>query len=352
MASTTEKTVIAAFGSANEAEAAARDLQSAGIPQQNIFLESQSASGSGGYSTRSSHHEGGVAGWFKSLFQDEGETDRSRYEQAIGSGNYILSVDANEAQLDSIETILNRHNPVDVSTDQATAEGEPARAAGAAATTSGAAITGAVPVVEEELQVGKRRVLRGGVRVYSRVVEQPVQESVNLQEEHVRVDRRKVDRPASAEDLTGNREQVIEVQEFAEQPVVSKQARVVEEVRVGKETTQRTENVSDTVRHTEVHVEPIASETSTGRSAGSSPYDQDFRTDFKSRYGGSGSYDDYSPAYQYGYESASDPRYKGRRYEDVENDLRSEYSRRNPNSTWEKMKDSVRYGWEKVTGNR
>ncbi len=211
---------------------------------------------------------------------------------------------------------------------------------------------GAVPVVEEELQVGKRRVLRGGVRVYSRVVEQPVQESVNLQEEHVRVDRRKVDRPASAEDFAGNREQVIEVQEFAEQPVVSKQARVVEEVRVGKETTQRTENVSDTVRHTEVHVEPIASETSTGRSVGSSPYDQDFRSDFKSRYGGSGSYDDYSPAYQYGYEAASDPRYKGRRYEDVENDLRSEYSRRNPNSTWEKMKDSVRYGWEKVTGNR
>jgi len=34
----------------------------------------------------------------------------------------------------------------------------------------------------------------------------------------------------------------------------------------------------------------------------------------------------------------------------VESDLRADYGRRYPNSTWDKMKNSIRYGWDKVTG--
>ena len=116
--------------------------------------------------------------------------------------------------------------------------------------------TAAIPVVEEELAVGKREVERGGVRVRTEVQERPVQEQVNLREEHVRVERRPVDRPATQADI--NRAQqsgTIEVREKAEQPVVQKQARVVEEVVVGKEATQRTETVRDTVRRTDVEVE-------------------------------------------------------------------------------------------------
>ena len=96
------------------------------------------------------------------------------------------------------------------------------------------------PVVEEELQIGKRVVRRGGVRVYSRVVEQPVEENVSLREEHVRVERRPVNRPAEAGDTGRLREQSIEVTEMAEEPVVQKRTRVREEVVVGKETKQRT----------------------------------------------------------------------------------------------------------------
>jgi uncharacterized protein (TIGR02271 family) len=213
--------------------------------------------------------------------------------------------------------------------------------------------------VEEELQVGKRRVLRGGVRVYSRVIEQPVEESVNLQEERVRVDRRPVDRPATEADFRTGQEQVVEVEEYAEQPVVAKQARVVEEVRVGKEVSQRSETVRDTVRRTEVDVEQIPGTASTAGTAtgaaatgtGAAFDDSDFRRDFQTNYGTSGaSYDTYAPAYRYGYDMASDPRYKGRSFSDVENDLREDYGRRYPNSTWDKMKNSIRYGWDKVTG--
>jgi hypothetical protein len=59
-----------------------------------------------------------------------------------------------------------------------------------------------------------------------------------------------------------------------------------------------------------------------------------------------------APAYEHGYRSASDPRYRGRSWSDVENDLRTDYERSYPNGAWEKTKDAVRYGWEKVTGKR
>jgi uncharacterized protein (TIGR02271 family) len=117
-----------------------------------------------------------------------------------------------------------------------------------------------VPVVEEELQVGKREVERGGVRVESRVEERPVEEQVTLREEHVRVERRPVDRPVGdAEGLF--REGTLEVSERAEVPVVAKEARVVEEVVVNKEVGERTETVRDTVRRTDVNVEEVEGTT-------------------------------------------------------------------------------------------
>jgi uncharacterized protein (TIGR02271 family) len=115
-----------------------------------------------------------------------------------------------------------------------------------------------VPVVEEELKVGKREVERGGVRVQTNVEEKPVEQQVNLREEHVRVERRPVDRPATQADVNhALHGRTVEVREHAEQPVVQKEARVVEEVVVGKEATQRTETVRDTVRRTDVDVENV-----------------------------------------------------------------------------------------------
>lgn len=111
-----------------------------------------------------------------------------------------------------------------------------------------------IPVVEEELKVGKREVERGGVRVESRVEETPVEKDVHLREEHVHVERRPVDRPVTNADQVF-KEGTIEVTEKVEEPVVSKTARVVEEVVIGKEAEERTETVRDTVRRTDVDVQ-------------------------------------------------------------------------------------------------
>jgi uncharacterized protein (TIGR02271 family) len=201
----------------------------------------------------------------------------------------------------------------------------------------------AIPVVQEDLKIGKREVQRGGVRVFSRVVETPVDETVNLREEHVSVERRPVDQPISSADSTAFKEQSIEMRERAEEAVVQKSARVVEEVLVGKETTQRQENIHDTVRHTEVQVENL----------GAQDNDSYFRNDWQTNYSSlGGSYDDYAPAYSYGSQMRSDARYSNRSWDEVESDLRSDWDTRYGKggaSTWEKMKAAVRRGWDKVT---
>lgn len=128
--------------------------------------------------------------------------------------------------------------------------------AAAGAVTLGAGAAGEViPVIEERVRVGKRAVERGTVRVRSYVVEYPVQARVTLREERLRVDRHPVDRPAGAADGAAFRECLIEVSATGEEAVVSKEVRVVEEIKIRREATERVEVVNDTVRRTEVVVE-------------------------------------------------------------------------------------------------
>jgi stress response protein YsnF len=95
-----------------------------------------------------------------------------------------------------------------------------------------------IPVVEETVAVHKR----GGASA-------PCDG-----QERVEVERRPADRGLhSVEDAF--QERTIEMEEHREEPVVSKEARVKEELVVKRDVEQRTETVSDTVRSTEVEVE-------------------------------------------------------------------------------------------------
>ncbi len=131
-----------------------------------------------------------------------------------------------------------------------------------------------MPVVEEELRVGKREVESGGARVTTRVEETPVEEQVTVRDETVEVERRVVDRPASGADLAAFQEGTVEVRERYEEPVVEKEARVTGEVGIRKDVDERTETVQDTVRRTDVDVEDLSGKPGTrsseeGRSSAS-----------------------------------------------------------------------------------
>ncbi|WP_026630996.1 YsnF/AvaK domain-containing protein [Dyadobacter alkalitolerans] len=120
--------------------------------------------------------------------------------------------------------------------------------------------SGSLPVIKEELQVGKREIETGGVRLRSRIIERPVQESVRLRQEQVNVNRTPVDRIASESDFDTFTEGTIEMKEYAEIPVVNKEARVVEEVSLNKTVDERDEVINEMLRHTEVEAEDLTDE--------------------------------------------------------------------------------------------
>jgi uncharacterized protein (TIGR02271 family) len=115
-----------------------------------------------------------------------------------------------------------------------------------------------IPVMEEELTATVRPREAGAVRIEKDVVAEERTLEVPVTEERVRVERRVVDRPVTAADANAFEETVIDVPLRSETVDIQKQARVAEEVIVGKEAVQRTERVTDTVRREEVFVDEDA----------------------------------------------------------------------------------------------
>jgi len=368
---TTRHALVAVFPDRTTADSALQELMRNGFQSDQVEVSStddlarQVGSGNAGLSgTHRDTSGGGITGWFQRWFgsdTDKHEEDSTYYSEAARRGRAAVVVYADDDSLDRAADILNRSGAINIEdrdnipsqTDYRETSRVSEKVNDRADTRRGnIGTTESIPVVEEELQVGKRAVQRGAVRVYSRVMQQPVEEQVNLREERVRVDRHAVDRPATEADLQAADRDVIEVTETVEEPVVSKRSRVVEEVVVGKEVHDRTETVRDNVLRSEVHVEDGRGERQ--GDAVNTNFDADYRNDFQTRYGSDPNlrYEDYAPAYQYGYRMASDPRYRDRNFDDVSDQLRTDYLRNNPNSAWDRMKGAVRYGWEKVTGKR
>ncbi len=265
--------LVGIFDSQTQAEAAKAKLMAAGFPASALSMTGATAMSGASAQTSTAasdppHHEGAIARFFDSLFggDDDDDLDRrgytGRYTEAFKRGSYGVTVTvADDAEMAKAERILNEAGAVDIDekAQQWRKEGWTGSTTGKAASadTLEAGSTQKLSEVEEQLEVGKRTVARGGVRIFTRMTEVPVEESVRLREEHAQVERRDVDRPATEADLAAFKEGSLEVREMSEQAVVSKTARVVGEVEIGKTATEREETVRDTVRKTKVEVEKI-----------------------------------------------------------------------------------------------
>ena len=275
------QTITAMYDNRTEAEAAQAKLVAAGIPQSSIKLLAGTQTAQTGTSKGYDHNrdEGGFWASLKDAFMPE--EDRYTYSEGLSRGGTLLTVSAEDAHIDKAMDILEEHGSVDLDEREATwrregwsgygatsATGTSSTAAGATSSATTATAAGAtsargsatgetdyIPVVEEQLNVGKRVAEHGRVRVRSYAVETPVNEQVSLREENVHVERRAVDRPVTAADEALFADKTIEATERREEAVVSKDARVVEEVGIRKDATQRTETVTDKVRRTDVEVE-------------------------------------------------------------------------------------------------
>ncbi len=178
------------------------------------------------------------------LVEAGSDEDKARgYGKALETGGALIVADVDDAKADAA---LETMRQFEVLTPEALRERNSKQQGKQKA-----------QVIEEELEVGVTRTT-SGKRLKTEVSEREVEETVSLKEETVDVERSRVGRtlkPEEADKAFGER--TVEVTATTEKPVVSKQAHVVEEVSLSKQSGEREVTVSGTVRRQDVTVEDI-----------------------------------------------------------------------------------------------
>ena len=253
----TDQTIVAVYDTPAHAELAVQDLLQANVPESAIHRHAQEGSYAGSSTTATARTE--EPGFWASLFGGEPDHDTTVYDRSVSGGSNAVSVKVPDDHVTAVMDILERHNPIDIDEragsyglTQTTTTRAPLAAAAPMAGAKAATDGGTIQLSEETLAVGKRVVNRGTTRIRRFVVEMPVEEQVRLRDERVTIERHPVTDSRSATDSFSDK--VIEVTESAEEAVVSKTARVREEIGIKKEVTDRTETVRDTVRREDVEI--------------------------------------------------------------------------------------------------
>ena len=239
------QTVIGVFDSATEAQNAVSALKNAGFDSSQIDTSSQYNNSTYDYDTNTD--QGGIGSFFSSLF--DSDDDVKKYSTVASRGTVVTVHTSSNTNAMRAASILDQYGAIDAD------ERYTQYTSGTFNPDTISAGTKTIDIVEENLEVGKREVAGGGVRVRSMVIEKPVQETVRLRKEHVFVNRKPVNRAATEADFATFKEGTITMTETDEVAVVGKTARVVEEVTVGKDVDTVTETINDTVRKTDVVVE-------------------------------------------------------------------------------------------------
>ena len=308
------KTVVAIYNSMNEVQNAKNQLLNNGFSSNDIDISSGNA-----YPANSDSEESGVSRFFRNLFGNN-DDKRERYLK-VAEQNYLITVHAHsDEEAQKATKLLDDYGAIDVDENyqknffgRKDKDYYDARNETLAATDSGyknsnenyehthgnysradenLESTGegylarnnkvddkneeydarekrndnlvennkTIPIIEENITIGKKEVGTGGVRIRSRIVEKPIEENLRLREEHIHVERNKVDRQATEDELKNFKNQTVELTANREIPDVQKTSKVVEEVSLGKQVNHRDEIVRDKVRTTQVDVEDINSD--------------------------------------------------------------------------------------------
>ena len=273
--------VSAMFDSQAEAQRAVERLNQAGITSERI----RQVAGGSDTAARAGTVEDRNKGFWDSLedffFPDE---DRYAYAEGLSRGGYLVTVtDLGSAQYDSVLDILDDEGSVNLDEREQSWRSE--GWSGYQSSSYGASVGGlggragsmtdssltdasdasmaardyqsddaSIPVVKERIRIGKRDNSHGRVRVRAYTVEEPVSESVDLREDRVEIERRPVDRAVTGAEAAFQ-DRTLEAEEYREEAVVQKEARVVEEIGLRKTSETHREDISDTVRRTEVEIE-------------------------------------------------------------------------------------------------
>ena len=256
------QTVVAAFDTQAHAQAAVDALKAGGFHTDDISMFDKNRVGL---------REPGL--WQRIFGGGLAEHEADVYSQSLDRGGMLVSVRVPDSEVAHATGILDIHRPIDVH-DRAITTGIAPVAKVEAAVASIAAkpleVVQKVAVspklaeahdevlrlAEEQLEVGKRMVETGRTRVRRFVTEREVSADVTLHEEHADVLRRAINDPKYIGDIDWA-DATIEIRETAEQALVSKTARVVEEVGLRKIGSDHVETVHDKIRRQQVEIERL-----------------------------------------------------------------------------------------------
>lgn len=242
------QTVIGIFDYTSEAQEAVGYLVNNGFSRSDIDLSSRADAGNHADTANTTDDDDdSIGGFFSNLFGSSDDADK--YTEVGRKGSIVTVHAKTDQEAENAAKILDNYGAIDVNERSA-------QYRNTANTTGKNTKDGdSIKIIEEKLEVGKREVEAGGLRLRSRIVQQAVNEDVRLRTERVRVERSDVNRAATDADLAGFKDSTIEMVEHKEVPVVSKKAFVTGEVSLEKEVEENTETVQDTVRKTEVDTE-------------------------------------------------------------------------------------------------
>jgi len=288
--------LVAVYPTLEEARRVSDRLLAEGLTTADVRLTDATTGTSDTHVEREPHHERGFFDWL--FASDVPEYDRNRYTNHLNENRAAVSVHVTDDHWhDRIIAIMEEFNPIDIEEDghaltqEHYATGASALGATSAASTDlGTTSTDldatartdmsrereeVIPVVKEELEVGKRATERR-YRVKSYVIERPVEEQVTVRDERVEIEHRPI---SGTGDLSMPQEREIEVVERHEEPFAEKRVTANEEIVVRKEVVERPETVRGTVRETKVEVEKepggtaaaTTTDTTTDRTVGTVP---------------------------------------------------------------------------------
>jgi uncharacterized protein (TIGR02271 family) len=225
--------VMGVFADDAQAQQAMNDLQQAGFSSDQIR-----------YSVRKSGT--GITDSLENLGLPEQEA--TFYNQEFEAGRTVVMVMTNDRQQEAYDILRNR-SAYDFNSQSA-------QTVGYASTATDTEMEGGeqrLKLREEQLQVQKQPVQTGEARLRKDVVEEQQSIEVPVTHEEVYIERR----PGSGQpsDTPIGESETYRVPVREEQVTTSKQAVETGEVAIGKRQYQETQQVSDTVRREEAHVE-------------------------------------------------------------------------------------------------
>ena len=340
------KTIVGLYDDRNTAHTVLQELEAAGFGEDHLRFTSRAD----GAATRYDLDPDEANPAMLNTYGVEGDESKF-YAEGVRRGGSLVIARVHDANVDTAVDIMARHNPVryeDRAADYLADYDEVATAYTNDQMTENRGryaeqASQRLREIEEHLKIGKREVVRGGVRVNKYVDTSIEEETLRLRDEEIVVDRTAVNRELTPEEADAAfTDQTVELVERDEEAVVEKTAVVTGEVTVGKDVNVREETVGGEVRSTRVEVERFAGEFADATTG--------FRTHYDTTYAATGKgFETYEPAYQYG--MAASRTYADRDYADVEPDLRSDYAMRyhdGDESIWDEVSDAVEHAYNEA----